>query len=195
MRLLAGIIALAVLPRTAAAEVYPVKQLTGGLAFVGYSGSLNGVTETGIGPQADVAVRMGRRTQLVVEAGLSRMHVGDVEPVQPGVLVRGAAGARWIALSFDFEGEGAVEMTLDALAGANKIWWDDGGTLVRPELGFGVAIQARKYRSPHVSFGFRIRVYFSPADDTPMTAARCTGSCGTSPMQNGGTMFAIWGAL
>jgi hypothetical protein len=194
--LLAGILVTAVLSRTGSADsVHPVKPLTAGLAFMGYAGATNGVAENGLGPTAELALGCGR-TQYFLETGVAWMKLGVVEP-QPGAFVwRGALGARWIARSFDFDRGGAVEMTLDALAGANKIWWDEGGDAVRPEFAAGVGFQMRKFHSPHFMARFGIRFYFAPTDDAVMPALRCTGKCPTpTPLTDGGVMFSFGGAM
>jgi hypothetical protein len=187
--LLAGILLLAVLSRTAAADVHPVRPLSAAVYFSGYSGAVNGVGENGIGPTADLALGLGR-TQVFLEGGVAWVNFGEIEPRPTGVMTRGGLGARWIARSFAFEDEGAIEMTLEAIAGASKIWWDAGGTLVRPDFGLGVAIQARKFRSPHASLRFQLRAYFAPTDDE-VTTARCTRPCAPATGIDGGLMFSI----
>lgn len=200
MRLLAGMLLLAVVPRTAIAEdedpdVEPVKTVTGGLYFSGHAGTLDGVAAGGLGPTAELALGSGR-TQYVLEGGVAWVTLGASDVTDDGVMVRGALGARWIARSFDFDREGALEMTLAGLAGVRKSWWDARGEVVRPELGFGAGLQMRKYRRPHLGIRFEIRVVFTPGHDGAMTAARCTGDCeDAAPASSAGMMFSIGGAL
>jgi len=199
VRLVAGIMMLAVLSRTAAADdeearVHPVRPLTTGLYFTGLGGAIDGVSTGGMGPTVELALGAGR-TQVFVEGGVAWMQYGSLES-REGFMVRGGVGARWIARSFELGDEAAVEMTLDGLVGADKIWWEHGGRLVRPELGLGVGLQMRKFHAPHVHLRFIVRVLFTPTDDDGMTAARCTGRCASaSPLANGGMMFSIGGAL
>lgn len=196
MRLLAGILVTAVLSRTGFADsVHPVRTLSAGLSFSGYAGATNGVPTNGVGPTAEVALGFGR-TQLFLEGGPAWLKLGVLEPREDAFVVRGALGARWIARSFEFDNAGAVEMTLDALAGANKISRGADDRVVRPELALGVALQMRKFRNPHMSVHFRIRLYFTPTDDNAMTTARCTGGCESmSSFTDGGMMFSIGGGL
>lgn len=197
MRLLAGILLLAVLSRTAAAdEVHPVKSLSAGLYFSGYGGGLNGVGESGMGPTAEVSFGSGR-AHYFLEAGVAWMNLRALEPRESGFMTRGGLGARWIARSFDFDDEGAVEMAVDAVIGARKTWWESGGALVRPDISFGVGIQMRKFRKPHAAVRFHIRAYFAPADDDATVTARCTGDCpsSSSSFTDSGMMFSIGGWL
>jgi hypothetical protein len=195
VRLLAGIV-LSAAPAFADGGVHPVKTLSAGLYFSGYGGALNGVSESGMGPKAELALGDGR-TQYFVEAGLAWVTLGEVETYESGFMTRGGLGARWIARSFDFDDAGAVEMTLDAVLGASKVWWESSGELVRPELSFGVGLQMRKFSGPHASIRFNVRAYFAPTDDDAATpVARCTSDCESSaPIANGGMMFSIGGAM
>jgi hypothetical protein len=155
--------------------------------FVDRQGALDGVTENGYGPTLELALGAGR-TQYFLEGGVGWMTRGN-HIREPGFMVRGGLGARYIARSFDFQGEGAIEMTLDGLVGAEKTWWRD-DAIVRPDFVLGVGLQMRKYGDPHVMIRASIRVFFAPTPgDDPMTAARDTTPA--AALTNGGLMFAV----
>ncbi len=180
MRLLAGILGLAVLSRTASADVEdgreaPVPWGAVGLAFTGQGGSLGGVPLGSMGPTAEIAFG-ANRTQYVLEGGVAWARLGTLDLEERGMQLRGAAGVRWIARSFELERRAAVELTLDAFGGVRKYWWRGGGELVQPEFDVGFGIQTRHLRSPHAVLRVSMRVVLSPDDDA-MTSARCTGDC------------------
>lgn len=199
MRLLAGIFLIAVLSRTVAAEdedpdVRPASPLGFAIYFTGHGGAIGGVAEGGMGPTVELALGAGR-AQYFLEGSVAWVALGT-EQVVTGVMARGGLGARWIARSFELGDSGALEMTIGGLAGASKIWWDQGGELVRPEFGFGVGIQMRKFHRPRTTFRFDLRVFFAPTDDVPIAAARCASACASSsPITNGGLMVSMGGGL
>jgi hypothetical protein len=201
VRIAAGILLLA-LTGVAGADVvadrHPVKPLSWALYFSGLGGSANDVGIVGLGPSAEVALGFDR-TQLFVEGGAYYASAGTPPENMAGFLVRGGAGARWIARSFEMDDEGAVEMVLDGVVGAEKFWWENGENLLRPEFAAGVGLQVRKYAHPAFAVRFTIRIYFAPSDDqihVPMAAAaRCAGDCAPERHTSGGIMFAIGGGL
>ena len=198
MRLVAGILLLAS-AATADDEVTSVKRVTAALYFSGHGGAINGVSEGGMGPAVELAGGFGR-TQVFLEGGIAWTTLGAVEPFETGFMVRGGVGARWIARSFELDHEGAVEMTFNGLVGVQRIWWDESeqppDDLTRPEFGLGVGLQMRKFKNPHVSIRFEMRVFFAPSDRETTTAARCAGECASdAPLTNGGLMFNVGAAL
>jgi hypothetical protein len=196
VRLVAGIVLLAVLCRTVVAEpeearVHRLKRWTVGAFFVGHSGTIDSEPESGMGPVVELARGLGR-SQVFVEVGLAWITVGDER--DKAKQLRGNLGARWIARSFAIDAAGAVEMFLESAVGAHEYWFDTGDEIVRPEISLGVGLQARKYEDPHLSFRFGMRVYFAPVDRDEMAVARCAGNC-RSTVLNGGILFEIGVAL
>jgi hypothetical protein len=188
------LVLIGVLSSTAAAEPVPVRRVTAGLYFAGGASGIGDVPVGGMGPTAELAVGWGR-SQLFVENGAAWMKIGPQTTGTRAFQLRGALGARWIARSLGFDDFGALEMTLEALGGVQRLTWD-GGSLVRPEVALGTGVQVRKYSSPHVTVRFGVRVVFTPraaADES--LAMRCTGECTSGGRANTGIMVVVGASL
>lgn len=194
--MLAGILLIAVLSRTAHAdpersEVVPVPAWSIGLAMAAHSGTVAGQPSAGYGPSAELAIG-ARRTQLFLEGGPQWIWLGMPGALERGLLLRGAVGARYLARSFELGGAGAMEMLIEGVGGAQKIWLaaDD---ITRPELAFGIGFQVRRYARRQITMRVSIRAMFTPGGAHSDSAARTTQP--SSAFANGGPMVLLGGAM
>jgi hypothetical protein len=146
-----------------------------GVSFGGGASRLAGRSVGGFGPTVDLAIGDGR-FQYFLEASLWWASVsGDNAKNVTGLEGRGGVGVRWLAKSFVMEGDGAIELVLEAFAGVEEFVWNRGGRLTRPDLGAGWAWQVR-FRQKQFLFRSFARVYFAPSDPDLATEI-CRGPC------------------
>jgi hypothetical protein len=162
-----------VLSGTASADVEessiaPVPPVSAGIFFTGFGGTGVG----GMGPTVEVAFG-ANQTQYVLEGGISWVRAGVPEHEIKGRQLRGAAGLRWIARSFELDRNGAIEFALEAFGGVHRIAWYDGGDLTQPEFSFGWVVQGRHYRRPGVRMGMSMRAVLTRAPEDDKVFARC----------------------
>lgn len=187
----AAFVVIGVLSSTAAADeprVRPVRPVSAGVFFTGGATAVAESSASMIGASVELAAGWGR-TQLFVENGFAWMQIGPQLAPRSGRMLRGALGVRWIARSWQIDRSAAVEMPFEAVAGAQRVSWDD-QVLVRPEIAVGTGIQIRAFQRPRFTVRFGMRVVWTPPDDAAV-AMRCTGDCAPSPRGNTGFMVVL----
>lgn len=125
-----------------------------GLVYTGHFSRIDGRSETGWGPSLELA--LGRyRWQYFVEAGVATSTVttgsGADGARVDGSMVRGGAGARWLARQFRPGSNGGAELYLVSLVGAQRYNFE-GMRVSRAEVAFGFGLQARSYKRPQLAF-------------------------------------------
>jgi hypothetical protein len=166
-----------------------------GAGFGGVTGDARGHTTGGFGPTAELALGDGRVQYfvdgMVVRATPSSRDTTTPPELRPdGWWWLGDLGARWLARAWQPDANSAIEMHLEAMAGLDAFRWRSGGGLVRPNIGFGWAWQAR-YFPRHLAFHITARVLFAPSDAGPMVACRGTCAPMTGPQAGFGALFGV----
>ena len=167
-------------------QIAPLRGWTRGLYLGGYGGSIAGLSAGSFGLDLEVARGLGR-WQLLGEASLHWVGVG-AEPAPPGepapeldapdgIRARLGAGARVIVRSFEPDHSAAIELYLEGGVGLERIWWNGGGTLTRPDVVLGGGWQVRGLRSPRVTIRMGARVIVQPPAGRDATTTVCRGTC------------------
>lgn len=182
-----GVLVLAATPALADVETadpapMPSRSIAAGIA--GHGGRYLGRPEGGWGPFVEVALGH-RRFQYLAELAVMPIGTGDDGPKRHGIAVRGGAVVRWLARSFVLADRLALEMHLEAFAGATQLRWEHAERAWRPDLGVGVGYQIRWI--PKVAFRLSARAYFAP-DRSTAVACRATTPCDASPSSTTGLM-------
>jgi hypothetical protein len=177
--LLVPVLVLASLPARAEVfvlDVHPPAARSVGLTSWLQSTKISGLTAEAYGPNLQLALGW-RRWQGFVEGSYSWASVGPEGAEVLGRQARVGAGARYIARSIELESAGAIDLVLEGFAGWERYLWNDGTTLSRPDLGFGIGWQARLFvRSRQIVFRSMARVVFAPTDRDEASAV-CRGTC------------------
>lgn len=176
--------------------VQPLPRLSASVGVMGTGGKLAGLDLTGWAPNVELALGSGR-WQYFGEVGFGFVKLGPKDDRVSGQQLRGGAGVRWLARSFELGDTGAVEMHLEAFAGYS--WFDlDGARIARPDLGAGVGYGLRSFVGKRFrNSGLRVtaRVFFAPTDRRDEEIA-CRGSCPmTAGNSNTGLMAMFGGVL
>lgn len=129
--------------------------------------------DNGLG--GELALGLGR-WQVFAEGNVGRAHITDADA--EGWRTRGGIGARWIARAMHVDAHGGPEMLLEAGLGMDRIDWDTGGAIQRPDVSFGWAMQMRYAGKVQggIRFGVRVLLATAPDADTVMRIA-CRGPC------------------
>lgn len=155
-----------------------VPRLTAALAVQGHVTWVGDRGEHGWGPALEVAV--GRqRWQYFAHAGVAASELevpGAGDAHVRGHMIRGGLGARWLARQFGLVDVGVIELHLAASAGVERMAWNDGGRLIRPELTVGWQLALRAFRLHGLAYRMNASVLFTPSGSAPMPVA-CRGSC------------------
>ena len=167
----------------------PARSIAAGIA--GHGGRYLGRPEGGWGPFVEVALGY-RRFQYALELAVMPIKTGYEGPERRGVAVRGGAVVRWLARSFVLTDRLALEMHLEAFAGAAQLRWENAERVWRPDLGVGVGYQIRWI--PTVAFRLSARAYFAPHDRSAAPTA-CLATTPCKPESSSSTgLFALFGA-
>jgi hypothetical protein len=156
------------------------------------------------GPSSGLAANLGyRRGETTLFAEYDYLHVGDGPndtTSRDGRMTRGGANLRWQIADVAKTGSPVgIEWWLQGGAGFERVAWDHGGVLYRPDvsLGFGLDIDGRGWRQPHPRhFGayvaFRALLARAPTSTGP---AMCEGPCteATRPSRNDVSMYFDFG--
>jgi hypothetical protein len=169
----------------------PDREIT--LSLLAHNGMLGGVPESGVGPNLEVALG-DHRVQYFVEGSYSTAQLGRDDDAIHGRAVRGGAGVRWLARSFEIGRNGAIDMHLEGFGGVERMRFDGMSRLWRPDLGVGVGYQVRgfwKHNKRHVAFRVSARLYFAPTDRD--VTAVCRGTCEMSRGTDNSGIMALVG--
>ena len=189
-----GVLVLATTPARADVETtdpnpMPARSIAAGIA--GHGGRYLGRPEGGWGPFVELALGH-RRFQYLAELQVMPIKTGDDGPERRGLAVRGGVAVRWLARSFVLVDRLALEMHLEAFAGAAQLRWEHAERVWRPDLGVGVGYQIRWV--PKVAFRVSARAYFAPHDRSAApTACLSTTPCDRGPSSSTG-LLATFGA-
>ncbi len=189
-----GVLVLAVTPARADVETadpmpMPARSIAAGVT--GHGGWFQGRPEGGWGPYLEVALGH-RRFQYAAELAITPIETGDDGPERRGMAIRGGAVVRWLARSFVLTENLALEMHLEAFAGATRLRWEHGERGWRPDLGVGVGYQVRWV--PKVAFRVSARAYFAP-NEGPTTPSACRSTTPCDPGSSSSTgLMALFGA-
>ena len=199
--MLGVMIALAVAQTSIAANAPPVDRrietrlgmYTGGNDVGDVTGPSNGLYLTG-------GYRSGAATLMLEYAYL---HVGDADTDlldRDGRMSRGGATLRYSIADVARRGAPVgIEFWGEAGGGFERVAWDHGGLLYRPDLalGFGVDLDGRGWREPRPRhFGaflaFRALLARAPDDTGP---SMCEGPCteATAPSRNDVSLYFLFG--
>jgi hypothetical protein len=97
-----------------------------------------------------------------------------------GLAHRLGATARYSVGRFG-ETDGGLELWTEGGIGVQHLRWDAGGTLTRPDVGFGVGMTVIYLgREHHTGGTIGLHVMLSPRNDTSNTAPACGGPCDTA---------------
>jgi hypothetical protein len=156
------------------------------------------------GPSSGLHASLGYRVGGVELAGeYGYLHVGDGQNDlldRDGRLSRLGATLRWEIADVAKSGSPVgLEWWLEGGAGLERVAWDHGGLLYRPDVavGFGLDVDGRGWREPHPRhFGAFIafRALLARAPD-PLGPAMCEGPCteATQPSRNDASMYFLFG--
>lgn len=156
-----------------------------------HGGRIGGRSERGTGLSIEAAYGRGR-WQYLVEGTVSSSNKDDLnEPTRAdriaGNRLRAALGLRWIARQFQLDETGGLELFLLSTLGVQRYHHDNGDRLIRPEVGLGFGIQARKIRRPRFTYRLDARVVFTP-NDRDSALVRCRGTCAMDTSTSTGFM-------
>jgi hypothetical protein len=172
----------------------PFQRTSIGVGVQGHGSRIGGQSEGGFGPNLELAVGRGR-WQYLAEGAFASSNLSDGSTPAPqmdiaGRMFRGGVGLRWLARQFMFDRSGGVELLLSSLLGVQRLSFDDGGRLVRPELALGVGIQGRGFRRPRLAVRLESRVVFTP-NAREGTLVACRVSCANEAGSSTGFMTGI----
>jgi hypothetical protein len=169
-------------------------------------GMLTGGTDLGdvTGPSSGLYLTLGyRRGPATLMVEYDYLHVGDGDSDatdRDGRMTRGGAMLRWLIADVAKPGSPVgMEFWAEGGGGVERVAWDHGGLLYRPDLalGFGLDIDGRGWREPRPRhFGafvaFRALVARAPASRDPVM---CEGPCtlATQPSRNDVAMYFLFG--
>jgi hypothetical protein len=156
------------------------------------------------GPSSGLYATIGyRRGPTTLLAEYDYLHVGDADtdPLdRDGRMTRGGLALRYqIADVARRNAPVGLEFWAEAGPGVERVSWDHGGVLYRPDvaLGFGLDVDGRGWREPRPRhFGaflaFRATVARGPVSDQP---AMCEGPCtvATKPSRNDVGLYFLFG--
>ncbi len=177
-------------------ELPPVPDRGIGFGVIAHSGMLGGIEESDVGPTIELALGKSR-TQYYVDTSVTAAKLGRGDAAIDGSTMRGGAGLRWLARSFELGSNGAIDLHLEGFAGAARVKFEGMKRIWRPELGVGIGYQLRGYwkqNKRHVAFRVSARLYFAPVErDVAMEACRgCETRGGTN---NSGMAVFLGGEL
>lgn len=177
--------------------VQPLPKISASVGVMGTAGKLARLDLTGWAPNVELARGAGR-WQYFGEVGFGFVKLGPKGDRVSGHQVRGGAGVRWLARSFELGDKGAIEMHLEAFAGYSRFDLEGRAHTARPDLGAGVGYGVRSFVGKRLrNSGIRItvRVFFAPTDRRDEEIA-CRGSCPmTAGNSNAGLMAMFGGYL
>ena len=203
---LLGALALAATPRAAHADderpaPRPFPRWSRGLFAAGHAGAVAGISGGGFGVDIEVARGLGRwqlfgdalflSTSLAVNPTPATAAAAPTTPAPtpaPTPVIEGpdgfetrlGLGARRVVRSFEPDHSAAIEMYLEGGVGLDRIWWNGGGTLTRPDVAFGGGWQIRMLERPRIAVRLAVKVIIqAPVDDAAMTGA-CLAACPAS---------------
>ena len=169
-------------------------------------GMLTGGGDVGdvTGPSHGVHVALGARFgEVTGMAEYDYLTVGDGDGAampRHGDLSRAGVVARWSLFHTQPDTPAGVDMWAEAGAGVERVAWDPGGVLDRPDLvlGFGAELDGHPYwTSDHprhlgMWIGFRAILARAPVTGLP---AVCGGPCSmaTPPSRNDVGLYFSWG--
>jgi len=165
-----------------------------GVGVIGHASYVGEQPETGYGPGLEAALGSGR-IQLFGEASLSYVSLqtwtsSSYDTHIVGWMGRGGLGVRWLARQLELERGFGAEMYLLAAGGYERIAWRGGGTLDRPDLDVGFAVQVRSWQHPRMATRIEARVVFTPNDSSSAMIA-CRGTCPASSGPASGLMTGL----
>ena len=141
---------------------------------IGHASHLGSSQEGGMGGDFEAALGTGR-SQVFGELTVASASL-DSMPSEHGTFGRAGTGVRWLARQFQPDRGGGVEMYLEAVAGVERYWWQDGGRMTRPDLGVGVGMQMRAWGFHGLTMRLGSRLLFAPTDrESSLVACRGTG--------------------
>jgi hypothetical protein len=163
-------------------------------------GDVGDVDGPSTGVHASLGYRLGDAT-FMAEYGYLKIGDSDGEPMsRDGRMSRAGAALRWRIADVAKPGSPVgLEFWTEAGAGIERVTWQRGGVLTRPDLalGFGFEIDGRGWRQPRprhfgAYVGFRATVARAPGDAGP---AMCEGPCteATPPSRNDVSLYFHFG--
>ena len=164
------------------------RQVAAGL--IGHGGRYLGQSMGGWGPFVEVAAGRGR-FQYFAELGGMRITIGEDADQRRGMFVRGGAGVRWLARSFQLDERISIDMNLEAFAGLGQLRWEQAERVLRPDLGVGLGYQVRKLAGWKLTMRVSARAYWAPHDHSAApVSCRSTTPCSTdaAPSSSSGLM-------
>jgi hypothetical protein len=132
------------------------------IGFAGHGSHVQGRSEGGFGLLGEIALGNGR-WQYLAEGLFSTASLGDVnDPLMhvSGRMLHGAAGVRWIARQFRPASDAGAELFFTGLGGLERMYFDDGGRVLRANTSLGVGVQVRGYKRPHIALRMDGRIVF-----------------------------------
>jgi hypothetical protein len=163
-------------------------------------GDVGDVTGPSSGLHLSIGGRYGEVTGMLEYDYLSIGDGADEDGHRRGNLSRGGVVARWSLFHTDEDAPIAGDYWVEAGAGVERVAWDPGGVLDRPDLvlGFGGELDGHAYwdsdHPRHIGMwlGLRAIIARAPVDDAPAT---CGGPCTmeTPPSRNDVGIYFTWG--
>lgn len=156
----------------------PNRTLTVGAGPQVHGSRIGGRSESGTGLSIEAAYGRGR-WQYVAEGTVSSSNKDDLNQGADriaGNQLRAAIGLRWIARQFQLDETGGLELLLLSTLGVQRYHHDNGDRVIRPEVGLGFGVQARKLRRPRFTYRLDARLVFTP-NDRDSALVRCRGTC------------------
>ena len=139
-----------------------------GLSLLAHVGNLDGRSASTMAGDLELGIT-DDRWQYFGELAGGRAWIADEIA---GITARAGIGVRWRARSLELGRNASLDMTLEAVTGVERYWWETGERRTRPDVGAGVGWQLRGH-----GFGTMrasARVVFAPSDPT---LAVCRGDC------------------
>jgi hypothetical protein len=162
----------------AAADELPIRSVEVAIGASTYSDGIGGVGEHGTGAVVEAAFGADR-VQALVEG--SREWVVLDNDSLAGRRTRGGVGLRWLPRRFSHLNRQSIDLVLEATAGLARTAWNSGGSVTRPDLGFGWGAQYRvDGRGVHLGLRVMLRATFAPTERDQM-AVVCRGQCMAPP--------------
>jgi hypothetical protein len=158
--------------------------------IMGQGGRYLGRAAGAWGPFIEVAAGRGRFQYFAELAGM-RITTGEDADQRRGMLLRGGAGVRWLARSFQLDERFSLDMNLEAFAGLGQLRWEQGERVLRPDLGVGVGYQVRKLAGWKLAMRVSARAYFAPHDHSAVpVSCRSSTPCSmaAAPSSSSGLM-------
>lgn len=175
--LVVAVSVLAVAPAAAEPRVTPNDALGVEVAGGGFGLDEGDVSVGAIGTQLELA--LGRERWQYFISGFAGYAIAEHGRVtNEGFALRPAVGARYVARSFAFGDEAALELGFEGSVGMDLVWWRGGTSSRRPDLQLGVDWQARMFDGRLRAVRLLVALAFAPADD-PQQMFACRGTCPT----------------